>query len=278
MPQFISLLYVSKLFDTNGVVNAMLLKLGFINQAIRFWENTTSARILVIVINIWVGIPYTVMSVTGILKNIPAEQYEAARIDGANAAQQFTNITLPYMFFVMTPTLITTFTSNINNFNVIYLLSKGDPTYVGDTAGQTDLLVTWLYKLTVNDLLALDGFQQKRAENLVAALDKSRHCTLDAFLFAIGIPNVGRKTARDLAEHFGFAEAGEKYKEAKARTKAMIKQKACPFRFTSAKASSISCCSLPRLSVLTLASVLSVLPLKASMTKATAVLRRYSST
>ena len=104
----------------------------------------------VIVINVWVGIPYTVMSVTGILKNIPAEQYEAARIDGANAVQQFANITLPYMFFVMTPTLITTFTSNINNFNVIYLLSKGDPTYVGDTAGQTDLLVTWLYKLTVD--------------------------------------------------------------------------------------------------------------------------------
>lgn len=66
-----------------------------------------------------------------------------------------------------------------------------------------------LYKLTVNDLLVLDGFQQKRAENLVAALDKSRHCTLDAFLFAIGIPNVGRKTARDLAEHFGSLEAVE---------------------------------------------------------------------
>ena len=54
------------------------------------------------------------------------------------------------MFFVMTPTLITTFTNNINNFNVIYLLSGGGPTYVGDTAGQTDLLVTWLYKLTVD--------------------------------------------------------------------------------------------------------------------------------
>ena len=66
-----------------------------------------------------------------------------------------------------------------------------------------------LYRLTVNDLLPLDGFKQKRAENLVAALDKSRHCTLDAFLFAIGIPNVGRKTARDLAQHFGSLEAVE---------------------------------------------------------------------
>lgn len=60
-----------------------------------------------------------------------------------------------------------------------------------------------LYQLTAGDLLVLDGFKQKRADNLIAALEKSRHCTLDAFLFALGIPNVGRKTARDLAEHFG---------------------------------------------------------------------------
>lgn len=64
-----------------------------------------------------------------------------------------------------------------------------------------------LYRLTVSDLLVLDGFKQKRAENLVSALEKSRTCTLDAFLFAIGIPNVGRKTARDLAGHFGSLEA-----------------------------------------------------------------------
>ena len=64
-----------------------------------------------------------------------------------------------------------------------------------------------LYRLTVNDLLVLDGFKQKRAENLIGALDKSRKCTLDAFLFAIGIPNIGRKTARDLAQHFGSLEA-----------------------------------------------------------------------
>ncbi len=64
-----------------------------------------------------------------------------------------------------------------------------------------------LYRLTVNDLLILDGFKQKRAENLISALDKSRKCTLDAFLFAIGIPNIGRKTARDLAYHFGSLDA-----------------------------------------------------------------------
>ena len=96
------------------------------------------------------GIPYTIMQVTGILKNIPAEQYEAARIDGANSMQQFWNITVPYMLFVMTPYLITQFTGNINNFNVIYLTTRGEPLGVGETAGGTDLLVTWLYKLSVD--------------------------------------------------------------------------------------------------------------------------------
>lgn len=105
---------------------------------------------LIIIINLWVGIPYTVMQVTGILQNIPAEQYEAARIDGANVFQQFVNITLPYMIFVMTPYIITQFTGNINNFNIIYLLSGGGPTDTGATAGKTDLLVTWLYKLSVD--------------------------------------------------------------------------------------------------------------------------------
>ena len=150
VPQFVSLMVIRSMMQPEGIINRMLLSAGWISERLPFLTNATWARVLVIIVNLWVGIPYTIMSVTGILQNIPAEQYEAARIDGANAVQQFVNITLPYMFFVMTPTLITTFTNNINNFNVIYLLSGGGPTYVGDTAGQTDLLVTWLYKLTVD--------------------------------------------------------------------------------------------------------------------------------
>jgi arabinogalactan oligomer/maltooligosaccharide transport system permease protein len=83
------------------------------------------------------------------LQNIPADLYEAAKVDGANAWVIFWKITLPYMLFVTTPYLITSFTGNINNFNVIYLLTGGAPTYVGDTAGQTDILISWLYKLTI---------------------------------------------------------------------------------------------------------------------------------
>lgn len=63
-----------------------------------------------------------------------------------------------------------------------------------------------LYSLTPMDFLMLEGFKEKKAANLAAALEKSKHCELDAFLFALGIPNVGRKTARDLARHFGTLE------------------------------------------------------------------------
>ena len=153
VPMFVSLLIMRTMLQPSGAINTLLKNIGLIDNALPFFTNATWARVTVIVINIWVGVPYTMMQVTGILQNIPAELYEAAKVDGANAFVTFFKITLPYMLFVTTPYLITTFTTNINNFNVIYLLSGGDPTPVGSTAGKTDLLVTWLYKLTtsVND-------------------------------------------------------------------------------------------------------------------------------
>lgn len=150
VPQFVSLMVIRSMLQPEGIINRMLLEAGWISERLPFMTDTTWARVTVIIVNLWVGIPYTIMQVTGILKNIPAEQYEAARIDGANAIQQFKNITVPYMLFVMTPYLITQFTGNINNFNVIYLTTRGDPLGVGNTAGGTDLLVTWLYKLSVD--------------------------------------------------------------------------------------------------------------------------------
>ncbi len=149
IPQFVSLLLINSMFRDQGIVNSLLQSFGFVGEPLPFLTNTTWARCFVIIINLWVGIPYTIMQVTGILKNIPADLYEAARIDGANAFQQFTNITLPYMIFVMTPYMITSFTGNINNFNVIYLLTGGGPNPDMASAGKTDLLVTWLYNLSV---------------------------------------------------------------------------------------------------------------------------------
>jgi arabinogalactan oligomer/maltooligosaccharide transport system permease protein len=138
------------MLQPSGAINVLLKNLGLITEAIPFWQNASLAKVTIILINLWVGIPYTMLQVTGILQNIPAELYEAAKMDGAGPVKIFFRITLPYMLFVTTPYLISSFVGNINNFNVIYLLSNGGPTYVGDTAGQTDLLVTWLYKLTVD--------------------------------------------------------------------------------------------------------------------------------
>ena len=153
VPMFVSLLIMRTMLQPEGAVNVLLRNLGLIAQdaSLPFFTDPTWARVTVIVINIWVGVPYTLLQLTGVLQNIPGELYEAARVDGANAVQIFFKITLPYMLYVTTPYLITTFTGNVNNFNVIYLLSGGDPvTNLESTAGSTDLLVTWLYKLTVD--------------------------------------------------------------------------------------------------------------------------------
>ncbi|MEK0225602.1 sugar ABC transporter permease [Bifidobacterium mongoliense] len=150
VPQFVSLLVMNLMLGQSGIVNNLLMNAHWISSPLPFWSNPMWARITVIVINLWIGIPFTIMQVTGILQNIPAELYEAARVDGANAWQLFRSVTMPYMFFVMTPYLITTFVGNVNNFNVIYLLTGGGPTPTGQSAGATDLLITWIYSLSID--------------------------------------------------------------------------------------------------------------------------------
>ncbi|CZQ98770.1 carbohydrate ABC transporter permease [Trichococcus ilyis] len=153
VPQFISLLVMRNLLNGAGPINATLLNLGLIDSAIPFLTDPIWAKITVIVVNMWIGIPATMLVSTGIIQNLPTDQIEAARIDGANKLQIFRNITFPQILFVMMPALIQQFIGNINNFNVIFLLTGGGPSnsdFYG--AGSTDLLVTWLYNLTVNTM------------------------------------------------------------------------------------------------------------------------------
>lgn len=153
VPQFVSLLYIMKMFANDGLINGYLLKLGLISSPIPFWVDPMLARIMILIVNIWIGIPYMMLISTGLLMNIPADLYESAKVDGATGGQMFFHITLPYMLFVTGPFLLTQFTNNLNNFNVIYLLTQGKPQSINlaGNAGSTDLLVTWLYKMTVND-------------------------------------------------------------------------------------------------------------------------------
>ena len=161
IPQFVSLLYVSKLFDSSGIIGSLLGQIPAVqeylkaNHYISLWDSPTVAKALVITLNIWVGIPYVMLQATGILMNIPADLYESSRVDGASPWQQYIRITLPYMLFVTGPSLLTSFVGNLNNFNVIYLLSGGNPLNTdlgsvgGVSVGHTDLLITWLYKMAL---------------------------------------------------------------------------------------------------------------------------------
>ena len=152
VPQFVSLMFMSQLLADQGLINNLLIKWGWIDKAIPFLTDGTVARATIIIVNIWIGIPYSMLICTGILMNIPEDLYESARIDGAGPVKAYMKITLPYMLHVTTPYLITQFIGNLNNFNVIFLLTGGNPSSLDlQYAGETDLLITWLYKLTVSE-------------------------------------------------------------------------------------------------------------------------------
>lgn len=149
IPQFVSLLLMRNMLGNFGPIVNLLVKLGLERDALNWFQDTTSARMIVILVNLWVGIPYSMLITSGILMNIPQDLYESARIDGAGKLKMFQKITLPYILFVTGPYLITQFIGNINNFNVIFLLTGGAPFgELGNGAGTTSLLVTWLYSLT----------------------------------------------------------------------------------------------------------------------------------
>jgi ABC-type sugar transport system permease subunit len=179
IPQFITLLTMNLLLGDGGAINGWLLTqawytsesgishwLGFGHYTAGVWKatyfpflsstanNSVWPKITLILVNMWIGIPYTMLSTSGILMNIPDDLYESARIDGAGAWTQFWKITMPYVLFVTGPSLLTTFIGNINNFNVIFFLTGGGPNVSGVLsnahARSTDLLITWLYNLTVN--------------------------------------------------------------------------------------------------------------------------------
>ena len=166
VPQFISLLFMKKFLDTDlGALNYILKSAGIINQNIPFLNDSNGGiitKITIIIVNMWIGIPYTMLMCSGILMNVPQDLYESAKIDGASPFKMYMKITLPYMLFVTGPYLISNFVGNINNFNVIYLLSGGGPVFIQVNgmpittsvyeAGQTDLLITWLYKIAMTNV------------------------------------------------------------------------------------------------------------------------------
>jgi len=180
IPGLVSLLVFRNVFASNaGLANILLIEFGVLDQAKEFlraigllgqdpaigvilWytepANGALTKALIILVNLWMGSPYFMLLITGILGTIPAELYEAADIDGATDTQKFKFITWPWVLRATMPVIITTFTFNFNNFGAIYFLTAGGPGYplsqipeslrvTGAMPGQTDILISWIYKI-----------------------------------------------------------------------------------------------------------------------------------
>nr|WP_202604321.1 MULTISPECIES: sugar ABC transporter permease [Bacillus] len=149
VPGFVTILVFAGLFnDSFGAFNHQILA-AFGIDPIPWMTNANWTKLALILMQGWLGFPYVFIVTTGVLQSIPDDLYEAATIDGASAFSKFRHITLPLILIAMAPIIITQFTFNFNNFNIIYLFNGGGPAVPGSTAGGTDILVSWIYKLTM---------------------------------------------------------------------------------------------------------------------------------
>jgi arabinogalactan oligomer/maltooligosaccharide transport system permease protein len=181
VPAMISLMVFRNVFDNAGLANQLLLKSGLMTNVSKFlyyiglqgrpdeviswltvYYNGNLAKFVVILVNLWLGAPYFMMLVTGVLTTLPKDLYEAAAIDGASKWQAFRKITIPLILRATLPAIIMTFTYNFNNFGAIYFLTGGGPAYnldkipmsmqvMGGIPGQTDILISWIYKLSFSN-------------------------------------------------------------------------------------------------------------------------------
>ncbi|MGQ5177656.1 maltodextrin ABC transporter permease MdxF [Bacillus halotolerans] len=154
VPAFITIMSFSNMFnDSIGAMNAQVIPLlnhlPFVELPAIAWKTDPFwTKTALIMIQTWLGFPYIYVMVTGVLQAIPGELYEAAKIDGATFLQRFKHITFPMILFATAPVMITQYTFNFNNFSIIYLFNEGGPGSAGAGAGSTDILISWIYKLT----------------------------------------------------------------------------------------------------------------------------------
>lgn len=151
VPGFITLTAFKFMFSQGGPINSLIQANGGSEIAFLTIDGTWWARIIGLMVNAWLTVPSVMLLATGILSNINNDLYEAAKIDGASSLKQFKDITLPFVVFATTPTLITSFIGNFNNFGVFYFLRgtiKSDGYFASN---DTDLLINWLYRLSIDN-------------------------------------------------------------------------------------------------------------------------------
>ena len=151
VPGFITLLGFRFMFSYGGPVNQIITGMGY--KAVGFLDIDAKwiARLIGLLVNAWISVPSIMLLTTGILTNIDMDQIEAAKIDGAKPWKQFTKIILPFVLFSTTPVLISQFIGNFNNFGIFFFLRGGLYMDGYFLASDTDLLINWLYNLSIDN-------------------------------------------------------------------------------------------------------------------------------
>ncbi len=149
VPAFVTILIFSAMFnDDFGAINRDIIIPLLGGGGLPWLSDPFYARIAIILIQTWLGFPFIFALFTGVLQSISKDWYEAADVDGGSRLQKFRHITLPHVMFATAPLLIMQYAQNFNNFNIIYLFNEGGPPVRGQNAGGTDILISWVYKLT----------------------------------------------------------------------------------------------------------------------------------
>lgn len=149
IPGMVSLLMFRVMFNREGVINSILLDWGIIDSFIPWMSETGWARLMLVMVNMWLGFPYFMALITGVMSGITPEYYEAVEIDGGNAWHKFRFISFPMILASTAPLIVMSITHNFNNFGVVYFLTGGGPANPTlQMAGSTDILITWLFSLT----------------------------------------------------------------------------------------------------------------------------------
>lgn len=152
VPGFISILVFKGLFNQNfGEINAILDALFGVKPA--WFADPLLAKTMLVIVNVWLGYPYVMILCSGLLKAIPADLYEASALAGASPATNFFKITAPLIIKPLAPLLVSAFAFNFNNFVLIALLTDGRPDFLSTKlpAGQTDILVSYTYRIAFRD-------------------------------------------------------------------------------------------------------------------------------
>ena len=151
VPKMVSQLIFKTMFNREGAFNQLLLNTGIISEEIPFLSNTTWARTVLILVNMWLSFPYYMAIISGVMTSISPELYEAVELDGGNSWHKFLHISMPTILTATSPLIVMGITGNFNSFGTIYFITGGGPLNPNyQMAGSTDLLITWIFKLTLN--------------------------------------------------------------------------------------------------------------------------------